>query len=143
MCIEDKQKHRCLCFHYWDFLTNFWRNNWQSMFDFVERLCFSVISDRRPKRFRFKNGSSIQCLLAITSLTIDVGLTLESGCITYCLDGQVCMKIWICWKVVDSLFINFVVFLSINGGNHQFQVFMYQILCCRPIRYVLTLKYKI
>ena len=28
------------CFHYWDFLTNFWRNNWQSIIDVVERLSF-------------------------------------------------------------------------------------------------------
>ena len=34
-----QQKHQCLCFHYWDFLTNFWRNNWRSIFDVVERLC--------------------------------------------------------------------------------------------------------
>ena len=26
------------CFHYWNFLTNFWRNNWRSIFDVVERL---------------------------------------------------------------------------------------------------------
>ena len=38
-----QQKHQCLCFHYWDFLTNFWHNNWQSIFfDVVERLCFSA-----------------------------------------------------------------------------------------------------
>ena len=32
------QKHQCFCFRYWDFLTNFWRNNWQPIFDIVERL---------------------------------------------------------------------------------------------------------
>ena len=36
-----QQKHQCLCFHYWDFLTNFWHNNWRSIFDVVERLCSS------------------------------------------------------------------------------------------------------
>jgi hypothetical protein len=35
-----QQRHKCLCFHYWDFLTNFWRNNWRSIFDVVERLCY-------------------------------------------------------------------------------------------------------
>ena len=29
-----------ICFHYWDYFTNFWRNNWQSIFDVVERLCY-------------------------------------------------------------------------------------------------------
>ena len=24
-----QQKHQCLRFHYWDFLTNFWSNNWR------------------------------------------------------------------------------------------------------------------
>ena len=33
-------KHHCFCFHYWDFLTNFWCNNWRSIFDIVERLCY-------------------------------------------------------------------------------------------------------
>ena len=33
------QKHQCFCFHYWDLLTNFWCNNWRSIFDVVERLC--------------------------------------------------------------------------------------------------------
>ena len=29
-----QEKHQWwLCFHYWDFLTNFWRNNGQSIFD--------------------------------------------------------------------------------------------------------------
>ena len=34
------RQHQCLCFHYWDFLTNFWCNNWRSIFDVVERLCY-------------------------------------------------------------------------------------------------------
>ena len=25
-----QQKHHCLCFHYWDYLSNIWRNNWRS-----------------------------------------------------------------------------------------------------------------
>ena len=33
-------KHQSLCFHYWDYLMNFWRNNWRSKIDDVERLCF-------------------------------------------------------------------------------------------------------
>ena len=37
-----QQKHQCLCFDYWEFLTNFWRNNWRSIFDVLERLCFWV-----------------------------------------------------------------------------------------------------
>ena len=31
-------KHQYLCFHYWDYLTNFWRNKWQSIIDVVEKL---------------------------------------------------------------------------------------------------------
>ena len=38
-----QQKHQC--FHYWDFLTNFWCNNWWSIFDVVERLCFRDASN--------------------------------------------------------------------------------------------------
>ena len=30
-----------LCFHYWDFLMNFWRNNWRSIIDVVKRLCLT------------------------------------------------------------------------------------------------------
>ena len=35
-----QQKHQCLCFHYWDFWTNFCRNNRRSIFDFAT---FSLI----------------------------------------------------------------------------------------------------
>ena len=31
-------KHQCFCFHYWDYLTNIWRNNWQSIFDPTNKL---------------------------------------------------------------------------------------------------------
>ena len=34
-----QQKPKCLCFHCWDYLTNFWHDNWWSRFDVVERLC--------------------------------------------------------------------------------------------------------
>ena len=27
-------------FHYWNYLTNVWRNNWRSIIDVVERLCY-------------------------------------------------------------------------------------------------------
>ena len=37
-------KHQCFCFHYWDYLTNFWRNNWRSIIDVVERLGFWLTS---------------------------------------------------------------------------------------------------
>ena len=37
-------KHQSLCFHYWDYLTNFWRNNWQSIIDVVERLTCRTIA---------------------------------------------------------------------------------------------------
>ena len=37
-----RQKHQYLYFHYWDFLTNFWGNNWQFIFDVAERLCLKV-----------------------------------------------------------------------------------------------------
>ena len=32
------------CFHYWDYMTNFWRNNWQSIIDAVEKLCYNVLN---------------------------------------------------------------------------------------------------
>ena len=41
-----QQKHRCLCFHYWDYLTNFWRNDWQSIFDIVGRLCLRMLCQK-------------------------------------------------------------------------------------------------
>ena len=31
-------KHQHLCFHDWEYLTNFWHNNWRSIIDVVERL---------------------------------------------------------------------------------------------------------
>ena len=40
-----QKKHQYLCFHYWDYLTNFWRNNWRSIIDVVERLCSWVKSE--------------------------------------------------------------------------------------------------
>ena len=33
-----------ICFDYWDFLTNFWRNNCRSIIDVVERLCSYVVN---------------------------------------------------------------------------------------------------
>ena len=33
-----QQTHQCLCFHNWDYFTNFWQNNWQCIIDLVERL---------------------------------------------------------------------------------------------------------
>ena len=36
-------KYQCLCFHYWDYLTSFWHNNWRSIIDVVERLCLSNV----------------------------------------------------------------------------------------------------
>ena len=30
-----QKKNQCLWFHYWDYLTNFWCNNWQSITDVV------------------------------------------------------------------------------------------------------------
>ena len=35
-------KYQSLSFHYWEYLTNFWRNNWRSIIDVVERLCFCL-----------------------------------------------------------------------------------------------------
>ena len=37
------RKHQFLCFHYWDYLTNFWRNNWRSIINIVERLWYSIL----------------------------------------------------------------------------------------------------
>ena len=33
-------KHQCLCFHCWDYFTNFWHNNWRSIINVVERLSY-------------------------------------------------------------------------------------------------------
>ena len=37
-----QQKHLFLHFHYWDYLTNFWHNNWWSLIDIQERLCYEI-----------------------------------------------------------------------------------------------------
>ena len=39
--VEDN-RNTSVCFHYWDFFTNFWRNNWRSIFDVVERLLLRI-----------------------------------------------------------------------------------------------------
>ena len=41
--IEFLWKHQSLCFHYWDYLMNVWRTNWQSIIDLVEKLCYNNI----------------------------------------------------------------------------------------------------
>ena len=38
-----QQKHHCLRFHYWDYLTNFWLDNWRSIIDIVERLSPNIL----------------------------------------------------------------------------------------------------
>ena len=38
-----QQKHQRLCFHDWDYLTNFWCNNWWSIIEVVEGLCLHFI----------------------------------------------------------------------------------------------------
>ena len=32
-----------LCFYYWDYLTNFWRNNWWPIINIVERLSYCAL----------------------------------------------------------------------------------------------------
>ena len=41
-------EYQCFCFHYWDYLKNIWRNNWQSIFDRVEGIdyCNQIKSDQ-------------------------------------------------------------------------------------------------
>ena len=53
-----QQKNLCLCFHYWAVLTNFWRNNWRSIFDVVERLLFKLSNVTYKRQF----PSSCQCV---------------------------------------------------------------------------------
>ena len=36
----------CLCFHYWDF----WHNNWRSIIDVVERLCFYIRNNQKKNQ---------------------------------------------------------------------------------------------
>ena len=46
--ISFLRKHRVLCFHYWDYLTNFWRNNWPSMIEIFRKTAIPA------KRFKNK-----------------------------------------------------------------------------------------
>ena len=52
---KNEVETQSVCFQYWDYLTNFWRNNWQSIIDVVERLCFReralMTSNFRVSRF--------------------------------------------------------------------------------------------
>ena len=54
-----QQKHQCLCFHYWDYLTDFWRINWRSIIDIVKRLSYTYSSQlAAEKRTSFLIGIS-------------------------------------------------------------------------------------
>ena len=59
------RQHQCLCFHYWDVLTNFWRNNSWSIFDVVDRLCtlshVNPSSWRPPVSFGYSQVEKAQC----------------------------------------------------------------------------------
>ena len=49
-----KQKHPCLCFHYWDYLTNFWRNNWSFIIDVLSRKTrLKMMLEKWQKNFAF------------------------------------------------------------------------------------------
>ena len=43
MYIISLELPQSLCFHYGDYLTSFWRNNWPSIIEAVERLCYNVL----------------------------------------------------------------------------------------------------
>ena len=45
-----------VCFYSWDYLANFLCNNWQSIIDVVERLCYWIIIPQ--KRFRMSESQS-------------------------------------------------------------------------------------
>ena len=51
-------KHQFLCFHYWDYLTNFWHNNWQSIIDVAHwsRMLDTVQQIIQPRPTHTKAG---------------------------------------------------------------------------------------
>ena len=49
-------KHQFFCFHYWYYLTKFWRNNWRSIIDLVKRLCYLRV--KLCKKFVFVTKQS-------------------------------------------------------------------------------------
>ena len=49
---------KCLCFYYWDYLTNICRNNWWSMNDVVENLGCRKVCIIRLDHICFENSSS-------------------------------------------------------------------------------------
>ena len=71
-------KYQYLCFHYWDYLTNFWCNNWRFVIDVVERLCLGVElksplqlkSEKKPKT-RVINFQNLWPLLQVYDIQPD------------------------------------------------------------------------
>ena len=60
--LSNTKKHQSLCFHYWDYLTNFWRNKWRSIIDVVERLGYWVQMQswfEEPNTLSFINDKNI------------------------------------------------------------------------------------
>ena len=47
--------HQCFCFHYWDYLRNIWRKNWQFIFDGVEGLDLLQLEKKYLYGFTLEN----------------------------------------------------------------------------------------
>ena len=79
-----QQKQQLLFFHNWDFLTNFWRNNWRSIFDIVERLCSCLsfkIGFFRNHFFRlFEFVNNFTCCVSVDVVVVQWYITRRSTC---------------------------------------------------------------
>ena len=70
---------QCLCLYYWDYLKNFWRNNWRSIIDVIERLGHTYLSFLLILFFRE----------IILSLSCPQALLTSSICSSFCLSCSI------------------------------------------------------
>ena len=75
-----QQKHQCLCFPYWDYLTNFWQNNWRFIIDVVERL---LMSFQKPFLVTSKRAWGISSMITFLKL-----LASTDKCTIVCLNWK-------------------------------------------------------
>ena len=71
-------RQQCWWFHYWDVLTNFWRSNWRSIFDIVERLLKSQSPNIIFKGYIHVFVNFIKLILYLGCLSMHQPSTLSS-----------------------------------------------------------------
>ena len=66
--LDFESQNQFSCFHYWDYLANFWRNNWPSIIDVVERIGLFVFCEKsKPSlalcHYLLKRTKPVGCLV--------------------------------------------------------------------------------